>query len=154
MIRELTESIFISDADALVVPANCEGVAGAGLAAQFKKRFPEQYESYRSTCKTGGLSPGEVIHTYNMNGPDIIWAATKEFWRNPSKYGWTAVACYNIEQMVKDLDTIDGRPYKRVAVPALGCGLGKLRWEYVRRFMYDWFEGSRIDYDIYPPQTS
>lgn len=152
MIRELNESIFISDADALVVPANTKGVAGAGLAEQFKRRFPEQYESYQSTCKTGGLGPGEIIHTYNMSGPDLIWAATKDHWRNPSRYAWVAVTVYNIKTMAETVEGVDGRPYQRIAVPALGCGLGLLKWKLVRRFMYDWFEDSPIIFDIYPPK--
>ena len=45
-----TDSIFESGAEALVCPVNCVGVMGAGLAKEFKERFPEITHSYNYSC--------------------------------------------------------------------------------------------------------
>jgi O-acetyl-ADP-ribose deacetylase (regulator of RNase III) len=42
--------IFASDARALVVPVNCVGVMGAGLARDFRARFPAVHQDYLSRC--------------------------------------------------------------------------------------------------------
>lgn len=39
-----------SDAEALVNTVNCVGVMGKGIALQFKKQYPNMFNSYRSVC--------------------------------------------------------------------------------------------------------
>lgn len=34
---------------------------GAGIAAQFRKRFPTMYAQYRVLCQNGNLNPGETF---------------------------------------------------------------------------------------------
>jgi O-acetyl-ADP-ribose deacetylase (regulator of RNase III) len=46
MIKLSDGDIFYSKCDAIVNPVNTVGVMGAGLALQFKKRFPEMFEAY------------------------------------------------------------------------------------------------------------
>ena len=55
MITYKTGNIFDSDADILVNPVNNVGVAGAGLAKQFKIRYPEANDYYVEQCKKGSL---------------------------------------------------------------------------------------------------
>ena len=44
-------NIFDSGADVLTVPVNCVGVMGAGLAKQFKQRFPGLNSDYQAWCE-------------------------------------------------------------------------------------------------------
>ena len=44
---EVKGDIFQSKAQALVNPVNCVGAMGAGLARQFKNRYPELDRRYR-----------------------------------------------------------------------------------------------------------
>lgn len=37
----------------MVNPVNCKGISGAGLALEFKKRYPKIFEYYRKTCIEG-----------------------------------------------------------------------------------------------------
>src|SRR3990172_9124924 len=44
------KSIFDTPADAYVNTVNCVGVMGAGIALEFKKRYPKMYEHYKEQC--------------------------------------------------------------------------------------------------------
>ena len=58
MIRFKQGDIFEYPAHALVNPVNCVGVMGAGLALQFKQRFPAMFDEYRRMCKKGVMAVG------------------------------------------------------------------------------------------------
>ena len=53
MIQFRSGDIFQSEADALVNTVNCVGVMGRGLALQFKKKFPQNFEEYKRACDRG-----------------------------------------------------------------------------------------------------
>ena len=53
MIKYVKGNILESDAEALVNPVNCVGVMGAGLAKQFKAKYPEMFDKYKELCKQG-----------------------------------------------------------------------------------------------------
>ena len=53
MLYSLIGSIFDSTAGVLVNPVNTKGVSGAGLALEFKKRFPRCTKRYEELCATG-----------------------------------------------------------------------------------------------------
>ena len=56
---ELTRgNILKAEAEALVNTVNCVGFMGKGIALQFKKAYPDNFEDYRKAC-TAGLS---LIH--------------------------------------------------------------------------------------------
>lgn len=46
MIHYVKGNILESDAEALVNPVNCVGVMGKGLALQFKKSYPSNFNQY------------------------------------------------------------------------------------------------------------
>ena len=54
----LIGDIFDSQAQTLINTVNCVGVMGKGIAAEFKKRYPEMFEDYVRRCKKGGVKPG------------------------------------------------------------------------------------------------
>ena len=53
--------IFEEDVEAIVNTVNCEGVMGKGLALQFKRRYPENYEEYVVACAEDKLRPGRML---------------------------------------------------------------------------------------------
>ena len=58
MIALVKGNLLETDAEALVTTVNCEGYMGKGIALQFKKAFPENFEAYRQACRAGeGGSP-------------------------------------------------------------------------------------------------
>jgi O-acetyl-ADP-ribose deacetylase (regulator of RNase III) len=124
---------------ALVNPVNCKGVMGAGLAKEFKRRWPAMFEHYKSVCVCSlGFRPGQLLIYYpgdKVRGPNIICFPTKDHWREPSKLEYIKVG---LEALAEDLSrtaTID-----TIALPKLGCGLGGLAWEDVRSLMIEYLE--------------
>ena len=134
MVRETTGDIFESGAAALVNPVNCVGVMGKGLALEFKKRFPRNFECYNDACAVGMLRPGKVhvVPAWSEAHPHyIINFPTKRHWRDRSRIE-------DIEAGLADLvRVIDEYAIDSVAVPALGCGLGGLVWSEVRQRILD-----------------
>jgi hypothetical protein len=61
-------SIFDSQVSVLVNPVNCKGVADAGLAAEFKRRYPDNFMSYAFNHQLGVLKPGYVHIVWTDNG--------------------------------------------------------------------------------------
>ena len=90
MIKFVTGNMMTSTAEALVNTVNTVGVMGKGIALQFKEEFPKNFLTYKVACSSGGLTPGKLLITkeLNSNGEEkiIINFPTKLHWRNPSKY--------------------------------------------------------------------
>lgn len=111
-------SIFDSTADVLVCPVNCVGVMGKGLALEFKRRFPQSHKAYAKDCKQCKIFPGDVF----AYGRRLLFAATKDDWRNPSQIEWVKACLIRL-----DIRACYG-DFKSIALPQLGCGCGGLDW--------------------------
>ncbi len=129
MIEYKTGDILSEEAEALVNSVNCVGVMGRGIALQFKKAFPANYDAYVARCKRNEMKPGHVfvfetgqtvLPRYIINFP------TKRHWRGKSR----------IEDIESGLASLTGaiRSYgiRSIAIPSLGSGLGGLHWPEVR----------------------
>lgn len=118
--------IFKTDCQAIVIPVNCVGVLGKGLALEFKKRFPEAAKRYRFYCSSNSIKPGDCCDYDIENGKLPITMATKSHWIHPSQFHW-------IEDGLRHLFTLSKAcAIQSVALPAIGCGCGGLPWEAVR----------------------
>lgn len=120
-------SIFESNAQAWVNPVNCVGIMGKGLALEFKKAFPECYKVYVMGCKNEHVRLGKVqiLMRGALNPEFIINFPTKNHWKDKSEYE-------NISTGMDDLvDKIENYGITSIAIPALGCGWGGLKWEKV-----------------------
>lgn len=124
-----TGNIFDEPADGLVNPVNCVGVMGRGLAAQFKKLYPQNFNDYAQACKDKLVQPGKVfaVKVSDSTSPRyIINFPTKRHWKENSRIedielGLSALA-----------ETVEQCQLKSIAIPPLGCGLGGLNWQDVR----------------------
>lgn len=121
--------ILAEDAEALVNTVNCVGIMGRGIALQFKKAFPDNFNAYEAACRRGDVQPGRmfVFETHELHNPRyIINFPTKRHWRGKSR----------IEDINSGLgalvDEIRSRKIRSVAIPPLGSGLGGLNWSDVR----------------------
>jgi O-acetyl-ADP-ribose deacetylase (regulator of RNase III) len=125
MIERTTGNILAADAEAIVNTVNCVGVMGRGLALQFRKTFPCNYDAYRVVCNQKKLRPG-VMLTYELhllkNPRFIINFPTKRHWKDKSR----------IEDIASGLEALVAEIRKHnirsIALPPLGCGLGGLNW--------------------------
>lgn len=129
MIELKHDDIVTADVEALVNTVNCVGIMGRGIALQFRKAFPENFEAYKAVCDRGELRPGKLfIYTQDQltNPRYIINFATKDHWKGKSRLEY-------IDSGLKDLvQEVQRRGIRSIAIPPLGCGLGGLRWSDVR----------------------
>jgi O-acetyl-ADP-ribose deacetylase (regulator of RNase III) len=129
MIQLRRGDLLKQNAEALVNAVNCVGVMGRGIALQFRKAFPENFKIYEAACKRGEVKPGEmlVFDTHQVTNPRyIINFPTKCHWRDQSRI--TDIES-GLEALAKE---VHDRGILSIAVPALGCGLGGLKWSEVR----------------------
>lgn len=129
MIEQTHGDILNADAEALVNSVNCVGVMGRGIALQFKKAFPENYNLYKDVCDKNLLHPGKMlVHDMGRfeNPRYIVNFPTKRHWKGKSRIE-------DIESGLEALiDVIKQYKIKSVAIPPLGSGLGGLNWQEVR----------------------
>ena len=57
-VRFVVGDVFLSRADALAQGVTCEGRRGAGIAREFRARYPEMYDEYRKLRRLRELRPG------------------------------------------------------------------------------------------------
>jgi O-acetyl-ADP-ribose deacetylase (regulator of RNase III) len=146
MINFVKGNIFDSKADALVNAVNTVGVMGKGIALEFKNRYPENYKVYKSACDKGTLKTGYVLVVTESDGKIIINFPTKAHWKDASKYEY-------IEDGLKDLrNKIEEQSLKSIAIPALGCGLGGLKWDVVKVMIEIALGNIETDIYVYEPQ--
>lgn len=124
-ITEHQGNVFDSGVPALAHGCNIRGVMGAGIAVQFKQRWPEMYTQYRRRCRAGRFRLGEVmIWADPSSGTTIYNMATQQ---NPGADATTKAIEVSIQTVIKDvMMTQYGDAV--VAMPRIGCGLGGLQW--------------------------
>lgn len=123
-----TGNLFNQNCDAIVNTVNTVGVMGKGVAAQCKIKFPENFHSYKDACDNKKLRPGEIL-VNKENGVEIINLATKDHWKDPSKYEWIEAGVINLKQYLQATNI------KSIAIPPIGCGNGKLDWNIVKNII-------------------
>ena len=129
MIEYKRGDILQADAEALVNTVNCVGVMGRGVALQFKKAFPANFEAYAAACQDEEVQPGRmfVFETGQLTYPRyIINFPTKRHWRGKSRLE-------DIEAGLEDLvATLQRYGIHSVAIPPLGSGMGGLQWSEIK----------------------
>jgi len=121
-------SVFGTDAQTIVNTVNCMGVMGAGIALEFRLRYPEMFEDYSKRCQNHEVKTGyPYLHKH-----DDIWILnfpTKHHWKYNSRLEW-------IEKGLKYCkDNYKREGIQSVAFPKLGTNKGGLIWEDVNELM-------------------
>jgi O-acetyl-ADP-ribose deacetylase (regulator of RNase III) len=129
MITLTRGNVLEAGTEALVNTVNSVGVMGKGIALQFKRAFPENYEAYRRACARGEVEPGRmfVFETGWVSPPRlIINFPTKRHWRSRSRLDDLEAGLAALASEIRE------RGVRSVAIPPLGCGHGGLDWTDVR----------------------
>jgi hypothetical protein len=156
--------MFFSTMQTLTVSVNVVGIMGRGLASRAKYQFPDVYVVYQDACRGKTLRMGKpflykrealvdeeladepgTLPAVNANKWFLLFA-TKRHWRDTS-----------------DLDSIEeglhwvrknhrNEGIKSLAMPALGCGLGRLDWRDVGPVMCRALAAVEIPVAIYLPR--
>lgn len=139
----LEGDLFFSRLQTLTVSVNVVGVMGKGLASRAKYQFPDVYVHYQDLCRSKILQMGKPylykreasLDLQLADEPERLSNANAETWflLFPTKRHWKEKA--DLEGIKKGLEWLqesyEKEGVKSLAVPALGCGLGWLRWEEV-----------------------
>ncbi|MCP4914612.1 MAG: macro domain-containing protein [Oligoflexia bacterium] len=141
-----TGNIFNSRAQVIVNPVNCVGVMGAGLAKQFKLRYPEMFKDYQKRCKEGSLKIG-LPYLWKSEDRFILNFPTKDHWRSNSNLDEIRKGLLHVKENYKSWKI------RSISFPALGCGLGGLEWHDVSQLIFDVFksEDETLTVFIYQP---
>lgn len=163
-IIDRTGSIFDSGAEVLVNPVNCVGVAGKGLALEFKIRFLDNQEMYETVCRRRGWRKISPPWFFWYNGiPDrpraIVNFPTKRHWREPSNIDDIVAGLAEVRRTLLSFTRTlkstgnDSQQIRSIAFPALGCGLGGLKWEDVRPLIVESMEDiDGLEVHLYGPR--
>jgi O-acetyl-ADP-ribose deacetylase (regulator of RNase III) len=133
-----------SDAQTLVCPSNTAGPMGAGLAQAFAQRYPGLERDHRAACEAGDIRPGRVWLWAGLFG-QVICLPTKRHWRDPATLGDVDRALVDLARRVAEWQIAS------LAVPALGCGEGRLPWWRVAPLLGRRIGGLGIPVEVYPP---
>ena len=138
--------IFRSQVQTLANPVNCVGIMGAGLAREFRERFPLMYVDYQVRCEREEVRLGRPYVWRSLaDGPWVLNFPTMgdpgEASRlGPIREGLEFVAAHAADWGLTSL-----------AVPALGCGLGRLAWSDVRPLIVRALSALPIPVEVYEP---
>jgi O-acetyl-ADP-ribose deacetylase (regulator of RNase III) len=128
---ELTRgNLLDAEVEAVVNTVNTEGIMGKGIALQFRKAYPENYEAYQRVCKVGEVQPGRML-VFDLN----TLTPPRHIINFPTKRHWWHMSCMeDIEAgLIALVAEVRRLGIRSIAVPPLGSGLGGLPWPEVRR---------------------
>ena len=92
---------------------------GAGIALEFKLRYPEMFDKYKTFCDQNNLKPGN-LWLYKSPSRWILNFPTKNQWKLPTKKEYLELG------LEKFLSSYKSRGITSVAFPVLGAQHGGL----------------------------
>jgi O-acetyl-ADP-ribose deacetylase (regulator of RNase III) len=117
MIEIIKGNIFATEAQTIVNTVNCVGVMGAGIAYEFRLRYPKMYERYVEICKAKQLQIG-TLWLYKTDSKWILNFPTKYDWKYESKVE------YLEKGLQKFMETYKEKGVQSIAFPILGASNG------------------------------
>ena len=162
-LRVAEGDMFFSRMQTLTVSVNVVGIMGAGLASRAKYQFPDVYVYYQDLCRTRKLQMGkpqiykrEASFEHELAdepsslsnaelGKWFLLFPTKQHWRNNADIkGIEEGLLWLVNNYIK-------QGVKSLAIPALGCGLGKLKWRDIGPLMCRYLRTMDITVSVYLP---
>ena len=125
----LQGDLFLSRAQTLAHGANCRGRMHAGVAVEFRRRFPRMYKEYKRRCHSQLLLPGDYF-LWKDNQPWILNLATQ------AETGG-ATQAFVRQCLVRLAGGYADEGITSIAMPRIAAGLGGLPWEDVRNLIVE-----------------
>jgi O-acetyl-ADP-ribose deacetylase (regulator of RNase III) len=139
-------NILTDESKAIVIPVNTMGIAGAGLARQWKIQYPDEHRLYVDICKDHCLNIGEVLALVSVPDRLFLCFPTKNVPQKRSELVWIEDGLPDLVRLVSTLQI------KSLALPALGCGLGGLPWQDVQPVIEKHLGDLKIPVRVYLPR--
>lgn len=126
IVEERVGDLFSHSGVAIGHGVNTQGVMGAGIAKEFRRRWPGLYEDYKQACADGYLLPGgSLLYSYPPY-QFIFNLATQRYPGADARLEWIS------EALTAAVDYLELWRVSELAIPRIGCGIGGLNWEDVR----------------------
>lgn len=131
VIEYRTGDLFDQQLPAYGQGCNTRGLMGAGIARQFRRRWPAMYEHYRQACLSGRLQLGMMASWIVAPSPVIFSLATQD---RPGPHARLDAIGQAVEAM---LAHAEWRQLSAIGIPRIGAGIGGLAWTDVRKVLED-----------------
>jgi O-acetyl-ADP-ribose deacetylase (regulator of RNase III) len=135
-------NIFTSSAQVLVNTVNCVGVMGAGIALEFRLRYPKMYLEYVELCKNDKIRIGN-LWLFKSKKKWILNFPTKTDWKYPSKESYLHEGLRYFIEHYKILNI------ESIAFPLLGAQKGGLDPKQSLQIMTSYLDNLSIPVEIY-----
>ena len=160
MIKIKKGNIFTTQCKTIVNTINCVGVMGAGIAYEYRLRYPKMFTKYKKYCSDGAITIGKLwiydLEVEDVNTPykKILNFPTKNHWKYPTKNE------YLEKGLQKFLDTYIDKSIESIAFPLLGADKGgldeKISFEIMESYLSKcqipveiWYFDSKAKDDLY-----
>jgi O-acetyl-ADP-ribose deacetylase (regulator of RNase III) len=121
---------------------NCAGAMGAGIAIEFKRRWPRMYEEYVVRCTDRRFGLGDVF-VWSEDGATIYNLGTQEHWRKKSQLPALAKSLGTMVELASHAGI------ERVGLPRIGTGLGGLDWMRVKRVLTEVGAETKVSLEVF-----
>jgi len=139
----ITGNIFTTKCQTIVNTVNTIGIMGAGIALEFKFRYPEMFEKYKLLCESNSFTIGMLwLYKYSAERY-ILNFPTKINWKYPTKEEYLIVG------LEKFIQSYVEKGIESIAYPLLGASKGGLSQNRSLEIMGDYLETCEIPIEIY-----
>ncbi len=141
-LRIIKGNLFTTQAQTIVNTVNCVGVMGAGIALEFRLRYPEMYGQYVSLCDRRMIDVGS-LWLYKAHDRWVLNFPTKRHWKAPSKEEYLQAG------LRKFMQTYREKGIESVAFPLLGAHHGGIDPDRSQALMETYLLKCTIPVEIY-----
>ncbi len=139
----ITGNIFKSDCQTIVNTVNTVGVMGAGIALEFRLRYPAMFKRYTELCKIKQLGIGKLwLYKHNDN-QWVLNFPTKKDWKHPSQYRYIELG------LEKFCHTWEEKGIQSIAFPIMGGENGGLDKDKTLAIMEKYLSQCHLPVEIY-----
>lgn len=142
-------NLFTSNCQTLVNTVNCVGVMGAGIALEFRLRYPQMYERYVEICNSQLLDIGK-LWLYKSEHRWVLNFPTKKHWKRASKIEFLQLG------LQKFVDTYKKKGITSIAFLLLGTlngGIGENEsLQVMTKYLYK-CDDINVEIYIYDPSS-
>lgn len=135
-------NLFASKCQTLVNTVNCVGVMGAGIALEFRLRYPAMYTRYVELCKQKQMEIGK-LWLYKSDRRWVLNFPTKNHWKKPSDAKFLKLG------LQKFVDTYKEKGITSIAFPLLGTQNGGIPTDESLAIMQKYLSHCDIPVEIY-----
>lgn len=139
-----TGNIFDTTADAIGHGVNTHGFMGAGIAVQFRDRFPMMFLYYRQWCLEGKIEPGSTMIWFDEPSNQFICNIASQ--DSPGPFAQIDWLTSGVELSLDHLESVGA---STLALPRIGSGIGGLDEAEVESVLKTLAANSSVDIELW-----